>query len=390
MKKKLLTALLAGVMLVAFTGCGKKNDNSSDEIKHYEIGGTNYIDVTDYSSYVELGQYSNLNIEVAPADVTDKQVQEFIDYILDDCAEVEEIKEGVVGEKDTINMDFTGYLDGKAFENGSSKDYDYTIGGGFIESLDSQLPGLEVGKEYELECTFPKDYGKEELAGKDVIFKVTVNYIHGEKILPEWNDEFVKEYTSGKYTEAAPYEAYIREYIGSQNEQTQTTTYQTTVWSTILENCTIKSYPEDKLNEAYDEYITYYKSRFEALAEAYKMEYEEVLKAYKYENEEALEKACMEQAESELAYIMISCEIAKAEKIAITKDIYEMLAGDVIEQYSYEDIAQFESQYGQDYIMESFVFEGVTQWLYENNNKIITEDAIVTEEATTEAEAVTK
>ena len=388
MKKKLLTALLAGVMLVAFTGCGKKNDNSSDETKHYEIGGTNYIDVTDYSSYVELGQYSKLDIEVAPADVTDEQVKEFIDYILDSCAEVEEIKEGVVGEKDTINLDFTGYLDGEAFKNGSSKDYDYTIGGGFIESLDSQLPGLEVGKEYELQCTFPEDYGKEELNGKDVIFKVTVNYIHGKKILPEWNDEFVKEYTSGNYTEAAAYEEYIREYIGSQNEQNQTTAYQTSVWSTILENCTIKSYPEDKLNDAYDEYITYYKSRFEALAKAYEMEYEEVLKAYKYEDEKALEEACMEQAKSELAYIMISCEIAKAEKIAITKDIYEMLAGDVIEQYSYEDLAQFESQYGQDYVMESFVFEGVTQWLYENNNKIITED--VTEEATTEAEAVTK
>ena len=161
MKKRIFSCVVAAAMaIVSFVGCSKEDESRK---------------LSDYSAYVTLGEYKDLDIQVCTADVTDKQLEDAIKAIIKECTTKEELKEGVVGEKDSINLDFTGYLDGEAFENGSAKGYDYTIDGGFIDDLNDQLVGLEVGKEYDLKCTFPKDYGVDKLNGKEVVFKVKVS-----------------------------------------------------------------------------------------------------------------------------------------------------------------------------------------------------------------------
>ena len=365
MKKRFLAGVVASVTVLTavMSGCSKIDDNSRK--------------LSDYSDYVTLGEYKGLEIEVEPADVTEEQMEEARKEVIDALTTKEELKEGTVKDKDEINLDFTGYLDGKVFEDGSTdgKGYDYTIGGGFIEDLNDQLIGLEVGKEYDLECTFPKDYGKEELNGKDVIFKVKVNCIYGKDIVPEYNDALVKQYTDGDYTTVKAYEKYIKEKIYEQNVANQKSAYEAALWSTIIDNCERNGYPEEKLENFYNEYYSYYKDYYSYVASMYGMEYEAFLKANNMTDAKVQEN-CMTSAKGELEYIMVANAIAKAEKISISDKEMESLESSIVEEQSYADIEEFESEYAgyaENYLYETFIFDEVCKFVEKENTMVITD-----------------
>ena len=400
MKKKIVAMLLMGVMAFSLSACGKKNEANNETtptttaapLVYYEKGGEFYKELKDYSEFVELGKYTGLDVKVKSAEVTDEQMKEIIDGEIKEGTTYKQVKEGVVKETDTVNMDYTGKIDGIAFTGGSATGYTYKINGNFIESLDNQLPGLEIGKTYDLNVKFPDSYpSNPALAGKETVFTVKINYVQGEAIVPEWNDEFVKEITEGKYTTTEAYEKYIKEVMTDYNLQSQESEFAQNTWKLILENCKVTGYPEKQLEESVADYFEYYKESFKSAATTYGMTYEDYRKLNGFDSDEALMKECEKQAKSELEYIMIGVEIAKAEKLAVTKEIYDTLLKAYAGNYNYSDPAKFEEEYGADYIMESFAFEGVCSWLYENNNMIESEDARPTEAPTTEkAESATE
>ena len=89
-------------------------------------------------------------------------------------------------------IDFTGRLDGKAFEGGAAKDYALVLGNDtFIEDLENGLVGARAGATRNLAVTFPADYRHAPLAGQTVHFEVTVHEVT-EPVLPEVNAEFAK------------------------------------------------------------------------------------------------------------------------------------------------------------------------------------------------------
>lgn len=375
MKKRILTVALAGMLAISLVACSKTD--STDK---------NAVDVTDYSKYVTLGDYTDLNIEVAYATVTDEQLQEKIDSIIEEKTTKEEITEGKVADGDSIKLDYAGTLDGEAVDDASATDYDYTIGGGFIDDLNDQLIGLTVGKEYELNCTFPEDYSSNtDLAGKEVVFTVTVTCIYGDEIVPTWDDDFINTYTSGEYTTTADYETYLKEELKTTNEATQLKNYESGIWSQILKNSTIKDYPEEKLDESYNDYYEYYQNYYEYMASYYGYEYEDLLSLYGLDDD-SLKEQCMAQAKSEIGYIMLATVIASKEGITVSEDEYQSMAESAMENYTYESVEQFESDYGEDYIMESFLFKKVSTWLDDNNKKVEVDEttAAETESSTTD------
>ena len=91
------------------------------------------------------------------------------------------------------SKEFEGFVDGTAFEGGKGENYPLTIGSGaFIPGFEEQLVGAEIGKEVEVNVTFPEDYQAEELKGKAAVFKCTIKEIK-EKELPMLDDEFASE-----------------------------------------------------------------------------------------------------------------------------------------------------------------------------------------------------
>lgn len=78
---------------------------------------------------------------------------------------------------DTVVIDFAGYLDGVAFDGGTATNFPLVLGSGqFVPGFEEQLVGAEQGETRDINITFPDNYYP-ELAGKDVVFTVTVNEI---------------------------------------------------------------------------------------------------------------------------------------------------------------------------------------------------------------------
>lgn len=142
---------------------------------------------------VTLGQYKGVEIDKVEATVTAEEVEAEIKREQEANAREISVEGRPVQDGDMTVIDFEGFVDGEAFAGGKGEDYDLTIGSGaFIPGFEEQLVGAEIGKEVEVNVTFPAEYHAAELAGKEAVFKCTVKEIK-EKELPELDDEFASE-----------------------------------------------------------------------------------------------------------------------------------------------------------------------------------------------------
>ncbi|MDE6608385.1 MAG: trigger factor [Lachnospiraceae bacterium] len=142
---------------------------------------------------VKLGKYKGVKIDKIETEVTDEEVNAALDKERDNNSRTITVEDRAVKDGDMTVIDFEGFVDGVAFEGGKGENYPLTIGSGaFIPGFEEQLVGAEIGKETEVNVTFPEEYHAEDLKGKAAVFKCTVKEIK-EKELPELDDEFASE-----------------------------------------------------------------------------------------------------------------------------------------------------------------------------------------------------
>ena len=159
--KRFITLLLA-VLLIAsiFAGCGK------DDKLFYQY---------DLSKYMTVGSYS-LDVNKESEDYAYAANQFYTMSFGDNFKP--QLTEGKVESGDIANIDYKGLKDGVAFSGGTASGYDLTIGSGtFIPGFEEGLIGAEIGKQINLNLTFPEDYKSAELAGQDVVFEVKINHV---------------------------------------------------------------------------------------------------------------------------------------------------------------------------------------------------------------------
>ncbi len=165
------------------------------------------VEVTsvDEAKDLEFNVEVELLPEITPPDMADivltrlkaEPSAETIDKALGEIArrarKVEPIEEDrAAAHGDIVAIDFTGKLDGVAFQGGTGNDIDVEIGAaGFIPGFAEQLDGIRAGESRTIEVTFPADYGAAEVAGKPATFEVTAKALK-QAILPPIDDEFGK------------------------------------------------------------------------------------------------------------------------------------------------------------------------------------------------------
>ena len=142
----------------------------------------------------DLGDYSDLAPEFEKPEVSEEEIEEELKAVAQRYAKPKAIKEERSLENGDIAVfDFTGYLDGEAFEGGSAENYELKIGSGqFIPGFEEQMVGMNKGEEKTIKVTFPEDYQAENLKGKEVEFKIKLNDIK-ELVTPELDDELAKQ-----------------------------------------------------------------------------------------------------------------------------------------------------------------------------------------------------
>ncbi|MGB8956884.1 MAG: trigger factor [Tumebacillaceae bacterium] len=143
---------------------------------------------------VELGEYKGLTVEKKDFSVGAEQVDAELSNLQKSHAEIVVVEdEATVENGDIVLMDFTGFVNGEAFEGGEADNYQLEIGSGlFIPGFEEQLVGVKKGEETEINVSFPEAYHVKTLAGQPAVFKVKINEIK-RKQLPVLDDEFAKD-----------------------------------------------------------------------------------------------------------------------------------------------------------------------------------------------------
>ena len=157
---------------------------------------------------VEIETYKGIKIPEFVYTVSDADVDKDIEDTRLRLAKDEEVTDRAAEMTDTVNIDFAGKMDGKAFEGGTAEGYDLTLGSHqFIPGFEEGVVGMNIGETRDIEVTFPEDYQAEELKGKKAVFTVTLHKITG-KVRPELDEEFAKKMGSDSVD---AYRAKVRE-----------------------------------------------------------------------------------------------------------------------------------------------------------------------------------
>ena len=166
------------------------------------------VAVTPVKPDVTIEKYTGIKIEKFEYTVTDADVDKDIDATRERFAESVEVTDRPAQNGDIVNIDFEGKMDGKAFDGGTAKGYDLTLGAGqFIGGFEEQVVGMNAGETKDVNVTVPEDYQAAELKGKPAVFTVTVHKISA-KVLPALDEEFAKKVGSDS---VEAYRAKVRE-----------------------------------------------------------------------------------------------------------------------------------------------------------------------------------
>lgn len=259
------------------------------------------------SDYVTLPDYKGIELTRADVEGSEEALNEQIEMLLAEHVTYEQLTEGAIADGDTVNIDYVGSIDGVEFEGGSTGGYgtDVTIGvTNYIDDFIEQLIGHKPGENFDIEVTFPEDYGNEELNGKDAIFNITVNYLQGDPIEAVLNDEIAATY--GFETVDA-----LKEDI--MNWLKSTAAY--TAFSNIVAEATCEEYPEAAINY----YINSDKFNIEYYAEMSGVTVDEYIKnSLGAESFDAYVEQNMSYYEESALQFLVAQAIAEIEGLTVT------------------------------------------------------------------------
>lgn len=251
-----MAAAAFGCVMICAAGCGKKDIRIAD-LKDVEV-----------EEYVTLPDYKNLDIQSPEKmEITDAYVQSYINSRINEVSEMRELT-GTVENGDVVNIDYAGTIDGTAFEGGTAQAQLLEIGSGsFIEGFEEGLIGANVGDRKELSLKFPDNYRNPEVAGKDCVFSVKINYI-----LKELTDENVALVDAG-YQSAEAYRSDAGDMLREYYEYQYNRELESYIATSLVAGCTFEEVPQSLV----DDYKESLREDFENAAAAQGVSLEEYM-----------------------------------------------------------------------------------------------------------------
>lgn len=383
MKKKTYLVILALCAAMAMTACGtsagqkeetKSTTESQDTADEKDSkaadsaesdsdkestgtvsGDTRLVSVDDVSKYVTIGQYKGLSLDKSVEAVTDDMVDGRIKEELQNKAE--EVTEGSVQNGDVVTINYVGTKDGVAFDGGTANNYELTIGSGtFIDGFEDGIIGMKKGQTKDLDLTFPEEYSSEELAGQEVVFKVTLQSF---KRAPELTDDWAAKNTDCKTAEE--YRKEIRTTLEDEAKTSAQNTLRETAWNTVLSASEVKEYPQDDMDTAKTEFKTLY----ENYAKQGDMTLEDFVKAQGISMDD-FEEQSSQYAEYKVKQNLIVQGIMDAENMTLEDEKSLSIQDELIKAYNVKDLAALVDKYGQAAVDESIGLLRVEDFILDN------------------------
>nr|WP_317450077.1 trigger factor [uncultured Sellimonas sp.] len=313
------------------------------------------------NDYVKINGYTGLEVsEITKTEVTDETVDSQIEQIRQNYATYTEITDRAAQEGDMVTIDYSGAIDGVAFDGGTASGQQLELGaGGYIDGFEDGIVGHMAGETFDVNTTFPDPYeNNPDLAGKDAVFTITLSKIE-EVSLPELNDEFVTM-VKGEETTVDDYKKKIRDILESQAEVQDQTQKQTAIMDALMENVELKKYPEDKI----EEYTNLMTDQYQQIATSLNMKYADFLEQYMGMDEEAFNEEVDSQVKEYVKQQEVLDLIAEEEDITVSDDeINEWLEKNAQSQQMTVD--ELKEQYSDDELKEQALNEKVVSWLWD-------------------------
>ncbi|QJS96239.1 trigger factor [Dolosigranulum pigrum] len=279
---------------------------------------------------VTLGDYKNIEVTKQDRTVTDEDVADELESRRQRAVELA-LKDDAAEEGDTVVIDFEGYKDGEKFDGGSAENHSLELGSGqFIPGFEDQLIGAKSGDEKDVEVTFPEEYGAEELAGQDVVFKVVIHEVK-EKRVPELDDEFAKDVDDEVET-LDELKDKIRQQLEKSKDRAATEATDDEAIQKAVENAEVPEIPEAMIDEEVDRQFNLFINNLQQQGIS-KDQYMSMIGT----SEQELRNQFRNEADFNVKTNLVLEAIAKAENIDVTTEDIDAEIKDLAEQYGMEE-----------------------------------------------------
>ncbi|MFV0274741.1 MAG: trigger factor [Bacilli bacterium] len=183
---------------------------------------------------INLKKYTGLNVKKEEVKVLEEEIVNEMTTVRKKFAEIVE-KDGAIENGDVAIIDFKGLKDGEVFEGGTAENYKLEIGSNsFIQGFEEGLVGMKVGDFKALDLKFPENYMSEDLAGKDVVFEVTVRGIETKNIA-ELNKDFFEDLNYNGVDSEETLKEFIKNEIESKKINEVENKYFDTLFNRLIE-----------------------------------------------------------------------------------------------------------------------------------------------------------
>lgn len=343
MKQKMIAMLLAAAVAGTLAGCGSKELSNE---------------------YVTVTKYKGLEVaEVEAEEVTDEQVEQAIQSSLESTAEKAQITDRAAEMGDWVNIDFTGYVDGVAFDGGTAQAQDLQLGSGAYigasgdyAGFEEQIAGHQTGEGFDITVQFPENYS-EEMAGKVADFHIVLNEIYAENV-PDLTDEWVLANARDVQT-VDEYRQQIREQLEEQAETSRQSQLMSAVQTELLGNIDVKKYPDGVVDELIAQMEDYYTQ----MAAMYGVELSEFIQNYLGTTEDDFNAQLKESAEQTAAMDEAIKLIAEKQKLTPSAEEYEERMKEYAAQVGMDDVDAYKEQVGEDTLKDAILMDVVLEYL---------------------------
>ncbi|MDE5804239.1 MAG: trigger factor [Lachnospiraceae bacterium] len=309
---------------------------------------------------VTLGKYKGVKVEKTEVEVTEEEINAQIEKERENSARTITVTDRPVKDGDITTLDFEGFVDGVPFEGGKGGDYPLTIGSGsFIPGFEEQLIGAEIGKETEVNVTFPEDYHSADLAGKAAVFKCTVKEIK-EKELPELDDEFASEVST--FDTLAEYREDVKKTLTQQKADAAKSAKEEAVIEAVVEDAKMEI-PDAMLETEQRQMVDEFAQRMQMQG----LTMEQYMQ-FTGTNPQMLLEQAKPQALKRIQSRLVLEAVAKEENLAADDAEFEAEIKDMAEKYQMEPdkIKDMLGERGRKQVLEDLAIRKAVDFLVEN------------------------
>lgn len=353
MKKRTYLAILAVCTMLAAMGCGteKKDADTSAQAKteapeeetekteaKADDAVTRLVSVDNVEKYITIGEYKGLTLDKTVPEITENDVDAQIEEDLKTNAVEVTDKKDAVQNGDMVTINYVGTKDGVAFDGGTANNYDLTVGDGkMIPGFEEGIVGMKTGETKDVNLTFPEDYLAEDLAGQDVVFKITLQSF---RRAGEFNDAWVAE--NSDYKTTAEYRENTRKTMEENARKYAELSLLSSAWTTVVSNSEVKEYPQEDIDTVVEEF----KGMMEKYAKQADMTLEDFVTAQGM-TMDAFNEQCEQYAQYKVKQNLIVQGILDAEGLTLEDPECLEIQTQLIQDYGAKDLADLIDKYGQ-------------------------------------------